>query len=45
LVRDQYAEAWANKLKGIMEFAESKWLGAVPAVAEVSIGKTWEETH
>jgi len=28
-----------------MENAESKWLGRVPAVAEVSVGNTWEETH
>jgi len=45
LVKEQFADAWARKLKDIMENAESKWLGRVPAVAEVSIGNTWEETH
>jgi DNA polymerase I-like protein with 3'-5' exonuclease and polymerase domains len=45
LVKEQFADAWANKLKDIMENAESKWLGRVPAVAEVSVGNTWEETH
>ena len=45
LVKEQFADAWARKLKDIMENAESKWLGRVPAVAEVSVGKTWEETH
>ena len=45
LVKEQFADAWAHKLKGIMEKAESKWLGRVPAVAEVSVGNTWEETH
>ena len=45
LVKEQFADAWAKKLKDIMENAESKWLGRVPAVAEVSVGNTWEETH
>ena len=45
LVKEQFADAWARKLKDIMENAESKWLGKVPAVAEVSVGNTWEETH
>ena len=45
LVKEQFADAWATKLKDIMENAESKWLGRVPAVAEVSVGNTWEETH
>ena len=45
LVKEQFADAWARKLKDIMENAESKWLGRVPAVAEVSVGNTWEETH
>ena len=45
LVKEQFADAWARKLKDIMENAEAKWLGRVPAVAEVSVGNTWEETH
>jgi len=28
-----------------MEKAEAKWLGDVPALAEVSIGDKWSEVH
>jgi len=28
-----------------MEKAEAKWLGNVPALAEVSIGNKWSEVH
>ena len=31
-------------LKDCMESAEAKWLDEIPAVAEVKIGKTWDET-
>ncbi len=45
LVREDAAEEWAARLKQVMEEAEAKWLGDIPALAEVSIGKTWMETH
>ena len=43
LVRESAAEEWAATLKQVMEEAEAKWLGDIPALAEVSIGKTWDE--
>lgn len=45
LVREDAAEEWAAVLKRVMEEAEAKWLRDIPALAEVSIGKTWMETH
>ena len=45
LVREDAAEEWAACLKQVMEEAEAKWLGDIPPLAEVSIGKTWMETH
>ena len=45
LVRESAAEEWAATLKQVMEEAEAKWLGEIPALAEVSFGKTWQETH
>ena len=45
LVREDAAEEWAATLKQVMEEAEAKWLGEIPALAEVSFGKTWQETH
>ena len=45
LGREDAAEEWAACLKQVMEEAEAKWLGDIPALAEVSIGKTWMETH
>jgi len=45
LVREDAAEEWAAILKQVMEEAEAKWLGEIPALAEVSFGKTWQETH
>ena len=45
LVREEAAEEWAKTLKQVMEEAEAMWLGDIPALAEVSIGKTWMETH
>ena len=45
LVREDAAEEWAARLKQVMEEAEAEWLGDIPALAEVSIGKTWMETH
>ena len=45
LVREDAAEEWAATLKQVMEEAEAKWLGEIPALAEVSVGKTWSEVH
>jgi DNA polymerase I-like protein with 3'-5' exonuclease and polymerase domains len=45
LVKEDIAEDWAEILKTTMENAEAKWLGDVPALAEVSIGDRWSEVH
>ena len=45
LVKEDIAEEWAEILKTTMEKAEAKWLGNVPALAEVSIGDRWSEVH
>ena len=45
LVKEEYANQWAEKLKEIMEKAEAKWLRDIPALAETSVGKTWREIH
>ena len=45
LVKEDLADEWAEILKTTMEKAEAKWLGGVPALAEVSIGNKWSEVH
>ena len=45
LVKEDLADEWAEILKTTMENAEAKWLGDVPALAEVSIGDKWSEVH
>ena len=45
LVREEVQDEWAATLKDCMEKAEAKWLGDVPAVVDVDIGKTWMEAH
>ena len=45
LVKEEKAEEWADKLRQIMEDAEAKWLGDIPALAEPCIGKRWSEIH
>ena len=45
LVREDAAQEWSATLKQVMEDAEAKWLGEIPALAEVSVGKTWSEVH
>ena len=45
LVKEDLADEWAEILKTTMEKAEAKWLGDVPALAEVSIGDRWSEVH
>jgi DNA polymerase I-like protein with 3'-5' exonuclease and polymerase domains len=41
LVREGHEQEWADKLSRVMEEAEAKWLGDVPASAEAHFGKTW----
>ena len=41
LVREEHVEKWKNLLKQAMESAEAKWLGDVPAIADVNVGDTW----
>ena len=43
LVREGKEQEWAEKLSQVMEEAEAKWLGDVPASAEAHYGKTWTE--
>lgn len=45
LVKEEKAEEWADKLRQIMEDAEARWLGDIPALAEPCIGKRWSEIH
>ena len=45
LVKEDIADEWAQILKTTMEKAEAKWLGEIPALAEVSIGNKWSEVH
>ena len=39
------ADKWACILKNAMEGAQYKWLGEIPSVVDVAIGKTWSEVH
>jgi DNA polymerase-1 len=45
LVRKGKEEKWMEILKDSMESAEAKWLGDVPAVADVKTGDSWAECH
>ena len=45
LVRKGQEEKWMRILKVAMESAEAKWLGEVPAVADVKTGASWAECH
>ena len=45
LVKDGLEDKWSGILKSCMEQAEAKWLGSIPAKADVKIGKTWQECH
>ena len=45
LVKKEHVEKWKDLLKNAMESAEAKWLGDVPAIADVNVGETWNETH
>ena len=41
----EVVEKWKDLLKNAMESAEAKWLGDIPAVADVKTGQTWQECH
>lgn len=43
LVREDTAEHWAKTLQQVMEEAEARWLGDIPASAEAHWGKSWTE--
>jgi DNA polymerase-1 len=45
LVRKGHEDRWAHLVKQAMERAEAKWLGDIPAVADVNVGTSWAETH
>ena len=45
LVRKGKEEKWMKVLKVAMESAEAKWLGDVPAVADVKTGDSWAACH
>ena len=45
LVRKGQEEKWMEVLRVAMESAESKWLGAIPAVADVKTGDSWASCH
>ena len=45
LVRSGKEEKWMEVLKVAMESAEARWLGDVPAVADVKTGATWAACH
>lgn len=45
LVREGYEDRWSKILKDSMERAEAKWLGDIPALAEVHVGRNWAEVH
>ena len=45
LVRSGKEEHWMPVLKDCMESAEAKWLGSVPAIADVKTGPTWAACH
>jgi DNA polymerase I-like protein with 3'-5' exonuclease and polymerase domains len=43
LVREGLEQEWAKRLSSLMEEAEAKWLGEIPALAEASWGHSWQE--
>lgn len=45
LVREDVGDKWASVLKRCMEEAEARWLGEIPALAEVRVGRSWADTH
>lgn len=45
LVRKGQEEKWMEVLRVAMESAEAKWLGDVPAVADVKTGDSWAACH
>ena len=45
LVRKGQEKKWMEVLRVAMESAEAKWLGDVPAVADVKTGDSWASCH
>ena len=45
LCREELAEEFSKILKKEMEFAGTIFMGDVPCIAEVKIGRTWAEVH
>ena len=45
LVREDVADKWKEILRDVMESAEARWLGDIPAVADVNVGRTWAEAR
>ena len=45
LVKEEHVEKWKTLLKDCMERAEAKWLGDVPAIADVQAADNWAEAH
>ena len=45
LVRKGQEEKWMEVLRVAMESAEARWLGEVPAVADVKTGDSWASCH
>ena len=43
LVREDVADKWKEILRDVMESAEARWLGDIPAVADVNVGRTWAQ--
>lgn len=43
LVKEGFEDKWKDLLQRVMESAESKWLGPIPALAEANSGKTWAD--
>ena len=45
LVREGFEDKWIGLVRYAMESAEAKWLGDIPAIADVNCGKSWAEVH
>ena len=43
LVRENYADTWANQLQAVMEECEARWLGDIPPLAEANVGDSWDQ--
>ena len=43
LVKEEYADVWADQLQAIMEDSEVRWLGDIPPLAEAKVGLSWDQ--